>query len=424
MKKIFVLFMFLLIFNPPIIRGISFTMIFVFILGIVSVRNINNTKKICCNEGIKKYLVGLGLFGIYTITTGIVFAIINKETDKYIISAFSTCFYLVCAIVVAVGITNICIEKKITVKKMSDIIVMVGTIQAIIAMICLLMPNIKEFLNEWTINNSSSGVVVRAFSMNQYRRCYGFASTLFDIFGCAMSIIAIIALEKGICEKKQYLISYMMITFTAIINARTSIILVVVGSLIVILAQIKEKMGIKVFSSILLLLILVIIGIISVLFFTTNTFSENSKWIGEGISEILLMLKGEKNGYFEILFNDFLFFPDFFGCIFGTGLTPNEAIGVNSDVGYIQNIWQVGLIGSILLYSSYFGIFNHARKNTAKQYPGLFIALLVVVAIYMIKLNCLTYSMASTVFLPFIFCCIYMKSEGQCEQQIKVVYEK
>lgn len=406
---------FLVIFNPPVYKGISFTQIAIVVSAVLCVFNMKKIFKVANDYEFKKAIILYIFFALWCIVSGVVNGLFSKNIRIIMGNIFSTCFYLCCAIIVSLGLAIFFQMKNYSLDQVMDIFIFVGVAQACISLACLLVPAVKVFLNEWTIHNSNSPALVRAFAMNNYRRNYGFASTLFDIFGCTMSILAIMAFSKAVNGKPKYLVGYGMICVSAVLNARTSIILISIGSVIMFFCM--HGMYIK--RNVLLIRMIVVTAGVIVLTIIVKVLNGNSSatidWLRDGLDQIMAMMQGKKTGYFSMLFNQMIFFPPLLESFTGTGLRPNQATIRGSDVGYVQNIWQFGIIGSILLYAAYIQLFKKARKCIRVKYPGMIMALFSMVMLYMIKLNCLGYSMASTVFLTFLVYCVV---DQNCKKDI------
>lgn len=418
-RKFFVLsiVLFLIIFNPPFYKGLSFTMISVGVMFLMCAIYSKQLFEILYRYNLKKFIAIMLLFTIWYTLSSVINALFSEKGAQCITNLLSTCIYLLSAIIVAFGLTVFAKKHEYTLDMIMDLFIAVATLQALISVVCLAIPEFKQFLNNWTINNSNSEALVRALIRNSYRRNYGFASTLYDIFGCTMSIIAMFAFAKGIYQKWRYLLCYALISLSAIVNARTSIVLIAVGTIVILLTTKGRKIEKQELIKKVLLVFAGGIIIILALGWISTSESDTSKWLMEGVGEIVSMMKGKKTGYFSILFDEFIFFPDLIECIVGTGLTPLQAINVGTDVGYVQNIWQYGIVGSIVLYIAYTKLFMMAEQNVKSKYPGLIFALFIMVAIYMIKLNCIGYTMASTVFMPFLMACVVLEKDSIREEQ-------
>lgn len=402
-KNIFIasILLFFIVFNPPIIRGLSFT-IFAIVFSLYVYVN-NKGSKIPVTITTKLFCV----FLVYCISISVVGFVIYGDISLR--NGINTCIDMICSLLVGLGIAIWLKRKNFEFSHVLDIYIWVGVIQAILSILCFVFPVIKEFLNSLVVNNSGSDALLVSFEVNNFRRNYGFASTLYDIFGCTMSLLSVVALIKTINNNRKYAIAFLLIAFSAIINARTSIVLIGVGSIVVLMQLGRKRIPQK---SIYKSVGLMVSGLIIVLFLLnviSNGTSNNSEWLMAGINEIVDLLHGKRSGTFDALFNTMFYFPqNVTGVIFGTGINPEQSvIGINSDVGYIRNIWQFGLVGSILEYGAYISLFKRAAIVVDDEYIPLFRAWTIMIFLYLIKLNCFGYSMAATVFLPILFYAIY-----------------
>ena len=214
-----------------------------------------------------------------------------------------------------------------------------------------------------------------------------------------MSIIALLALYKAVEGKPKYYLYFLMIAFTASINARTSMILIVVGTGIIILGKssktYKDKIG---------KLLIVFLGFFAVGLLGTylSKGGANAEWLSNGIEEIKTLVIGRKTtGTFAVLLQEIVFPKNPFAFLFGVGLTPAQAAGKTVDMGYIQNLWMFGIVGSALLYAFYLKAIG-LWWNNRKEERALALSIAVVIFVFFLKLNLFGYGI-STVVLTTIF---------------------
>ena len=86
--------------------------------------------------------------------------------------------------------------------------------------------------------------------------------------------------------------------------------------------------------------------------------------------------------------------------LFGTGLLPDQLIHKGSDVGYILHIWQYGVVGTLILLFAYYKVFRKAAMSQMRPTSSFYNILIILIAIYLIKLTCLGYSMVGVVVIP------------------------
>lgn len=236
-----------------------------------------------------------------------------------------------------------CQKKKISIYELLKKIIIVGTIQGCIALITYINPTIHEYLVNILMKNGY-GTVLEQLSSH---RIYGFASNLTYSTPILQMFLAIIGIEMIIVreEKWAYLCIPILIV-SSVINARTSIGVLLAGIICIMLFNLNKKN----YKYVLIIVIVLICSMSYILSYDGD--SSNIKWIKVGISEILDFSQGEKTGYFDTLFNKFIVFPEGLELIGGTGNTifGNEEIG--SDVGFINDIWLGGILLCLQLYTA------------------------------------------------------------------------
>ena len=274
-------------------------------------------------------------------------------------------------------------------------IINAGVIEASFGIAAFISPDIKNFLNGITIANSRSDKIVHAVSTATFRN-YGIASTLFDSFGFGMSIMALLALYKALKGEKKYYIYFAMIAFSASINARTSMVLIAVGAAIVFLGK-----SAKTFNAMMGKIVIVLFAFIAICIISNylEQGGENAQWLSTGIDEIESLVIGKQTtGTFAALFSEIYFPNDTVQILFGVGLTPAQAISKTVDMGYDQNIWMFGIIGSLILYYFYLKPIKIWCK-AIKSEKILAVAICVILFAFLIKLNLFGYGISTVVII-------------------------
>lgn len=406
-STIYAIVIFFVVFNPPIVSGFSFTKASVVGSTVIIVLNMRYIKSIFSSSRVKglmgsffvfylyySFICVINLFSDYNLLIEIAFV----ETSVNYLSFFLVTF----AIVVWV------IRRGMTINDLCRIFVLAALIQSIIAVMCLLSPSIKTLLNGMMILNTDSEKIMRSVEYDYAHRNYGFASTLYDIFGFTMAVFGIIAIKLGLNGRRLYFIIGFLFAMVSGINARSGFMIFMIGFVAMMLGK-KSKRG---YGKRLLFLTLIIIFVMLLFFWImNNTYSEQALWLSEGLREIQSMSNGKSEGYFDILWNEFVFFPEGFSLLFGTGTIPDLLVKKHSDVGYIQNIWQFGIIGSILLYIFFYKLLKEAYRFLSWPDSTMIRCFILMISVYMIKLTCLGYSMASIVFAPICFVAICYSDE-------------
>lgn len=395
---VFSIMLFFIVFNPPLIGGFSFTLLFLILSFLYCVKNVNILFSILRVKKIKSILNLIIIFFLYIFLTGFInYAEYNNtEIFSNIIDALVGYDSLLS---ISFAIVIFSIKKKLDFDHLLRGYVFAGVYQSILGIACLLIPPVKTFFNSLVEMNSRSEKISRTIEFVSAYRNYGFASTLFDIFGMAMSVLAILAIFQGIKGKKSYYIAAAMITLCAVINSRTSFVLILVGLLVFVFST-RGKVTMGWVLKRVVFLMVVVVGIFFLFeWVVNNQTTDQLVWLASALTES--QSDPESQGYFYTLLNEFIFFPDnALSILFGTGMSPMQLIDKNTDVGYIQYIWYYGIVGSVLLYLIYYKLLRYSVKLNTWPDNKLFQAILIMIAIYLVKLTCLGYSMASVIFFP------------------------
>lgn len=403
---IYALIFFLVVYNPPIMAGLSFTTIAVLLSVVICIVYGKEFGQLIRTRNIRSIIICVVIFLVYDVLIcGSIYLssgndLVRSSLVSDLVSHISICL-------VASGIVVFAMRKKWGIDRLCLTYILAAAYQALLGVVCLVSPPVKAFFSGLIMANSNSDKIRRTAEYFMSIRNFGFASILFDIFGMAMSVLAVMAITQGLKGDKKYYLVAALITFAAVINSRTSFFLIAIGAVIMFLSRSRKKLSGGWMVSRIVLFSAAAAGV-SYLFawLLGNTSTEQLEWLAAALTDSQSMLEGEKVGYYDALVNNFIIFPsDFFSVLFGTGLTPADAINHNSDVGYIQYIWKHGIVGSILLYAIFFKLFKYAKRG--QQWPDrpFITALSVMVTVYLVKLTCLGYSMASVIFVPI---CLYM----------------
>src|SRR5699024_6530651 len=100
--------------------------------------------------------------------------------------------------------------------------------------------------------------------------------------------------------------------------------------------------------------------------------------------------------------------------IFGTGHTVfGNGFVIQSDVGYVNDVWLFGIVGSILLYISFIYLGSYVLKNSQESlYKILTIGLIVSLFVFQIKGRAFMYSVGTSTILIILFCISYIEKRN------------
>ena len=410
--------MFLVVFNPPFFANVSFTIIAVVSSFFMILFNFKIFKRNVELKSVRTLLIFfLYFFGYYSVVAMFCFmeTLNNDIMSCYqeAIIGFVSIFLVTFAIVIYVT------KKNIGFDNLSKQYIAVGIIQTVFVFSSLVSPTVKSFFNDLTMMNSSSTKIASSMEYTAAYRNFGFASTLYDIFGFTMAVLGVIAFNQAVKGKKLFYLLSFAFAIASGVNARSGFVIYIIGIMLLSFLPGGKKKQNHFWGRFLLIAGLLVCIYFGALLVLKDTTSEQMSWLASGITQTQSFSGGKSEGYYDMLLNDFIFFPDGASLFFGTGMPPHLAIHKQSDVGYIQNIWQYGIIGSFLLYLFYWKMFILAIQNLQWPESALIKAITVMVAVYLIKLTCLGYSMASLIFMPLCLCAISQSSKPRTKYYVK-----
>lgn len=291
-----------------------------------------------------------------------------------------------------------------------SIIINTALLQAITAVISFFIPNVQSFFVERMVAYGYNEVYT---SLSSYRM-YGFSSALTNATPIVQSIIAVVSVWLAPRYSKKYYLYALLLMFSAVINARISIVVFAIGIVILMInrtTNIKRK-----FEIVIMAFIAFYVVTAFVLPLVQSVSPLTYEWVTDGFSELSSFKLGvtsyEKNSYFGYLINRerFVLPEDIFSFLFGEGysiMDSKNPSGFQSDIGYICDLWTGGLMYIIVLYSFFFCLLNRLRKNQ----DGLisFVANYYIVALLFINLKGVALSMNAFINLLVIVVCISMR---------------
>ncbi|MBP5342938.1 hypothetical protein J6Y73_03325 [bacterium] len=247
-------------------------------------------------------------------------------------------------------------KSKISFDEFLSILIFVAFVQGLLSILTYINSNIHSFFVDRLFYSMSEEQIPNLITV----RLFGWSNGLTYAMPILQSVIGMLSIFKGVFSKKR--INYLyaaIIMFSGLINARTSLVIIIMGFVLLLFFTFLKSPK-KCFK-----LLLVIIALLFLFnsFLSISKNSNNIKWISDGIEEIAAFLEGKKEGYFDALFtNDAIgigihYAPTGSELWFGTGLL------VRSDIGYIRDLWEGGIIYCLLVYFSFFMMTTRIARN-------------------------------------------------------------
>ena len=298
-------------------------------------------------------------------------------------SMSSQLYYLVDVIPFAFVVADYGNRKGLEVLDYIKLAIFVGMIHAVIALAMMVIPGMQAgFINMLLDYGYSQTVAGLTY------RLYGFSGQLTFAAPVMQSFLAVISFYLCFTQSKKYYIPCLVLLFTAIINARTTIIAFGIGAIIVLCCskQWGWKHTVVTLKPLLLCLPVALIGIAVLWLVTPYTV----QWIFAGFKEIFSFLGGsdKKSTFTALLSPEHLSLPPVKALLFGVGSQimggyENVAAGlgpVHSDVGYINDIWYGGIVYAIFQYAFFYYIFSRLMKKenaAVLRFFGLFLMIII-----------------------------------------------
>jgi|GEM_PF-2171469 len=405
-----VVYLFLLVFNPPIIYKISLVNILaMYSLFYIILTNGKDTRDVIINSKMNKIVILFLISYSYVIVCVSFNMIISGNTFSFdyintllnFTREFGALF--ICTIYVLLK----CKREKYTIRDLLLMLLCVGAMQACLTVISFISPTVRSFFIEIMARNIRvDNIAIHITEMANFR-VYGFATNLYDAFGYSTSILVTIALAFAFFEKFSYIYLALLLFAMPLLNSRTGIIMTAIGVIVMIIMQLYSIGNYRLRNKAICIFVVLLIFVNFIPNIVLSIAPSSFEWIQKGLMDTLTVLgNGDRNsaGIFSFLMTDkFWFFPSGLSVLFGTGLEPSVLIGVNSDVGYVVNIWKFGIVGSILVYYMYMKLFYYsyvACRSTDTKAIMLFIC--ISFSLYMIKSNAV--GLNPSIIIIFMIC--------------------
>jgi hypothetical protein len=359
MKKynlLLIIFLFLLIYYPPLL---SINMLH--IIGLFSwIYIIFHRKSIGEKLNVTK-IVGMYLLFILLVTYIFIIAFIN---DNSFIITTAFLYWMVDIIPGCIVTIDICLRKKYTQTDLITLLLIVGSVQGVLAFLAFIIPEFQfAFINQML--SYGYGDVYSAVATF---RMYGVASNLTFSTPVIQSILAMIAFYLATKVNIKYLAFFPLLAFSAVINARTSIVVMIVGIIAIFLSS--RKLNFKQMPKAIILVCLSIVVLKGLLYWVEIGSPETYMWIDNGFNEIIAFINGDATGYFTYISDQNRYaLPTGFNLLFGNGVNIlfRSKYGVASDIGWINDIWVGGFVYSFIIYIFYGRILLDINRHGASH---------------------------------------------------------
>ena len=397
MKKILLsLFVFILLFSPPILPGIRLMYILALFSGLMIVTKYRHEAIEVMKSSrlglIMKFFLGLsGYIALVTILSG-------GSVGLYFIDSIGK--LLLTGPALGLCVTYLILvfkDEKYDINQILKIIMYAGLLQAILSALAFLVPSLKVFLISIMQHNVGTAALYDPFQIET--RLFGFAGDMFDRFGYGMGMLSVVpvllAYNTG---RMRYIAVAPLFIVSAILNSRTSILMLIVMVLPMTLLVFRKyafntRRGKTMLRSLLIIILTIVGGVYAINGVFDNGNDNIKGYTVSNYQSVFDYFTGEssavteRDNTAERLFSGRSWqLPDnVTELIFGTGHSKYEIKGLShSDVGYTNDIWMFGVMGAIFTYSVLV-FFTLKIYKRGVQYRLLAIGLLACFFIYQVK---------------------------------------
>lgn len=309
-------------------------------------------------------------------------------------------------------------KNNLKLEQVLNLITDVGALQGLLSLLAYVIPTLRELFLAF------AGEIYENSWLLQ-RRGYGFSFSLLDGFGFGMGIIAgLMIINFKVSNLKSVLLQLIklaFVIFSVTVNSRTGLIIIAFAFLIKLcihksLTTTFIMLPIVIFCCIVLVHLL--IPLLNAGMASSNlTISWISSDIGgliksfypsADINTTLVQAQNSSNAYYTNISD--IEFPDHaFQILFGKGwqVYYGTALGYRSDNGFVNDIWLVGVIGTIIYYA--YNLYVNLRSSMILH--GKYLALMIFnfgsIIIYSLKGRPFGYSPGIVVFYLIIFTLTY-----------------
>lgn len=415
----FVIYIFCYLFAPPIIPNINFIFI-VFAYSAIAIlikyrKQLAQTFKL---KNIKKLIKILIIYLIIYFLSIVINGIITQKwyIDNYIINIYSLILAFPITITCSLYIIYRSEELKIDFWNLIKFFIYAGVIQAIIALLMLCFPAIKSFFINLMYYTTKEELLITEWVNS--RRFYGFAHSMLDLFGFGTGILALLPVYYGLHVNKKYIILSPLLLVVPFLNSRSGLVIYGIGLLLLMIMSFRKMKAKDVIKYITLILIVLALIIAVINFFSPNTI----EWIIKDFNSFIFTAENEEIGTADVLFSkSFWTIPPVENWLLGTGYTVSaysdysvEGI-THSDVGYINEFWKTGIIGSAILYYFIYSMLKMAylsdKTEDGKLVRHMFIFFGIAIIVFLVKASIFTYNPGTAIIYTLALMKIIEKGE-------------
>lgn len=361
-KGLLYIYIFSLLYMPPIL-GINI----LYLIGFIAWTYIgmNNFRQIT-------YLRYKNIGYIYIIFVilfmyAIFISILNGKICKDILVPII--FFAFFIIPGCIYISEMCLRYRISWLKFLDCMLLIGNIQGILSLLFYIYPTLRTIYIDALIGRDLLWKYSETYLYSY--RYFGLSQSVITYMPLVQVILALLAMYLGLSQSKRYFLYSPLLLFSSFINARSPILIFGVGCILLFLFKSKDSYKQDRLRKIILFFVCILL--ISILLIELkSTDSMYINWMQEGLNSIGNLIMGRKVG----IFDKYLLNPvqwklptDIVSLIFGVGhyVVSEDYKGYLTDVGYVNYIWNGGIVFLIILAIFCYIIFGRYATKLKKD---------------------------------------------------------
>lgn len=407
-KSLLVIYIFCGVFAPPILKiNILWVLTFIALVHLICT---NRSMSFSVKAKSTSFLAPF-ILAVYIILNVLINAILDpRDLNRNRLIVIYQCFALIpMQIIVCQSIFRIMKNNDLDVDDLIHSCIGAGILEGVMVVAAFIFAPIRELFLTIMATNAGNDLYTQEYFLSY--RAYGFSATLLDTFGYGMGLLAGISL----LQKKwtAFTVTGMVFCiFSTLVNSRTGLLIFLVAVFVKGIYMFRNgKLHFK-FTSVISILLM---AIVIILFINSSIIdSITYEWVKSGFESILNFVSGKTQEYHlgsmqnTLLSERFWHLPkNLWGVIFGEGhscYNSFEVLGVASDVGYVNYIWIIGILGTTFLVLYIHSLFKK-RMNSYINYSYRQVILFLEISFFVmfIKGNIITHCAGTFVTLLFLF---------------------
>lgn len=418
------LYVFCLMFSPPLIPGVRLLYPLAMLAVIMlATRYRSEVRAMLSETKLSVVLMTFLVITTYTLVLAIINVALSGENQVSLLDYATSSARLILTspimLVCIAYVLAVCKRLNYSAVGFMKIIVYAASIQALLSILALMLPWLKDILVLIMQGNVDNVTLHRQWIVDN--RLFGFAKDLFDHFGYGMGIVAALPVLIAYSERRvRYLVFIPLLLIPIMLNARTGLVIAALMTLPVSVYALYKAVDWRQTRNVLTAIATSALFVAAMVVLVWQIALHRPAIVSNTISDFRsiseFMTTGSLPAYNSTAKN--LFNGDFWalpssadGILLGTGHSVYSVDNIaHSDVGYVNDIWMYGVLGIIAIYSCLVYFTLRIRKIDP-IYGVLAGSLVLSFVVYQIKGTAL-WSANLGILMHILLCCTILYLEG------------